>query len=110
MSDDKPEVEVKIDYLDPDPVEASLFVNKNFKLIGRGFSKKEIDVYISNDEDGRDEVSKIKVSIDGHSTGIDEFLKVTAKAELGAPMKKLLWVAIKLNGTFQDAKKGFKVV
>ncbi|WSH05028.1 hypothetical protein U8P71_35045 (plasmid) [Rhizobium ruizarguesonis] len=40
MSDDKPEVEVKIDSLNPDDVAAPLRVDTPFRLIGHGFSKK----------------------------------------------------------------------
>ncbi|MBX5162625.1 MULTISPECIES: hypothetical protein [unclassified Rhizobium] len=110
MSDDKSEVEVKIDNLDPDPVEAPLFANKSFKLVGHGFGKKELDVYISTDKNGGNKISKIKVSIDDHATIADDFLMVVAKPELGAPMETVLWVAVELNGKFQDAKEGFKVV
>ncbi|OWV78497.1 hypothetical protein ATY75_05850 [Rhizobium sp. N122] len=110
MSEDKAEVEVKIDSLDPDPVEAPLFANKNFKIVGHGFSNKDLDVYISKDKKGSNKISEIKVSIDGHTTITDDFLMVVAKPELGAPMKTVLWVAVELNGKFQDAKEGFKVV
>ncbi|MGO7274758.1 hypothetical protein ACCT18_05600 [Rhizobium ruizarguesonis] len=110
MSDDKPEVEVKIDSLDPDDVAAPLRVDTPFRLLGHGFSKKKIKVYISTDEYGGDKVSEVKVSIEGHTTSTDEFLKVIARPEIGAPMGRVLWVAIKLNGKFQDAREGFKVV
>ncbi|MBY5886775.1 hypothetical protein ACC808_07410 [Rhizobium ruizarguesonis] len=110
MSEDKAEVEVKIDNLDPDPVEAPLFANKNFKIVGHGFSNKDLDVYISTDKGGSNKISEIKVSIDGHTTITDDFLMVVAKPELGAPMGRVLWVAIKLKGKFQDAREGFKVV
>jgi hypothetical protein len=112
MSDDKPEVEnepdVEIDRFEEGPVDAPLFVNTPFKLIGHGFSKKTIEVYISTDKYGNDEV--FKIAIDGSSTSTDKVLSVIAKPEIGAPTGTDLWVAIKLNGKFQDAQPGFKVV
>lgn len=110
MSDGKTAAAIEILNLDPDPVEAPLFAYRSFKLVGHGFSKKKIDVYISTDKAGSNKIAEIKVSVDDHATITDDFLMVVARPVLGAPMNVDLWVAVELNGTFEGAIKGFKVV
>ncbi|MBX5151506.1 hypothetical protein HJB78_10935 [Rhizobium lentis] len=108
MSDDKKEVE--IERLSEPLVVVSWGGDKPFKLIGHGFSKKTIDVYVCSNEYGNDVVPKIKVSIDPNATSTDGFLSVIAHAEPGANNDKVFWIAVNLNGTFQDAQEGLKVV
>ncbi|NEJ72997.1 hypothetical protein GR197_21050 [Rhizobium phaseoli] len=106
MSDCRPEVE--IDSFDTRKVLAPLLVDTPFRLIGRGFSKETIEVYVSTDEHGGDEV--FKIAITDSSTSTDEVLSVVAKPPISAPTGTDLWVAIRLNGKFQDAQPGFKIV
>jgi hypothetical protein len=110
MSDGKAAADVEILILDPDPVEAPLFANKSFKIVGHGFSKKKIDVYISSDKNGNNKISEINVDIVDQTTITDEFLMVYARPRLGAPMNTKLWVVVELNGKFQSSIDGFKVV
>ncbi|TCU20260.1 hypothetical protein [Rhizobium sullae] len=112
--------EVKIERLEPATVVAPLLVRTPFKLIGYGLSK-DIYVYISTREDGGDDVSnpdgsndastyKIKIVPDESSTSTDRVLSLIAKPELDAlPIDKPLWVAVKLNGKFEDAQPTFKL-
>ncbi|QWW71699.1 hypothetical protein [Rhizobium sp. WYJ-E13] len=107
MSDDN--VKVEIERLSEQPVVAFWGVDKPFKLIGRGFSERKIEVYISKNEYGNGVVEQIKVDIDPGSADADGFLSVIAHAELGTDREPDYWVAVKLNGEFQSAKGIFKV-
>ncbi|MGR9173133.1 hypothetical protein [Rhizobiales bacterium] len=103
-------VKVEIERLSERPVVAFWGVDKPFKLIGRGFSEREIEVYISRNEYGSDIVQQIKVEIDPASAEADGFLSVIAHAQLGTDRQPDYWVVVKLNGEFQSAKGIFKVL
>ncbi|KQV30450.1 hypothetical protein ASC97_21685 [Rhizobium sp. Root1203] len=112
--------EVKIERLEPRTVVAPLLVPTSFKLIGYGLSK-EIYVYLSTREDGGDDVSnpdgsadastyKIKIVADDSSTSTDRVLSLIAKPELDAlPINQPLFVAVRLNGKFEDAQPTFRL-
>ncbi|EJC72078.1 hypothetical protein [Rhizobium hidalgonense] len=108
MCNDEPEVEIE-SFSEP-LVVVPWGDDKPFKLIGSGFSKKTIDTFVCTNEHGNDVVPKITVTIDPNARSTDNYLSVIAHAEPGADTEKVFWVAVKLNGMFQDAQEGLKVI
>ncbi|OCJ16368.1 hypothetical protein A6U87_22370 [Rhizobium sp. AC44/96] len=100
---------IEIKRLDPKNVVSPVIGPRpHLKIIGSNFSD-DMYVYACKKGDGTQEVADITIDKDESTESTDRQWCVVVTPQLGAAAGDL-YVAIKLDGKFQDAEPGLKVV